>query len=275
MTPRTLVRAGVRIGVLLPFALAVATVVSVMWPALVPRHMLLFAHHGDLSRWPENSLEGLLAAAETGIDGLEIDVARSADGTWWMIHDDTVDRTTDGSGVVGDLSDADLASLTIDGGAGFDPSVHHGLHLHTLDEVLGAVAGGPRLMIDVKSKDGASAIALATLLKARGLTDAFVLCQSTACLRGVKEVDGRFQTVYGAPITWDSTLDVYLAFAPTGVRWPKVPVADLFGDVAMFVPEGYTGDETVYLDPARRWGVFLSVVNDPRAALVWRARVEP
>jgi hypothetical protein len=61
-------------------------------------------------------------------------------------------------------------------------------------------------MIDVKSKDGASAIALATLLKARGLTDAFVLCQSTACLRGVKEVDGRFQTVYGAPITWDSTL---------------------------------------------------------------------
>jgi len=31
----------------------------------------------------------------------------------------------------------------------------------------------------------------------------------------------------------------------------------------------------VYLDPARRWGVLLSVVNDPRAALAWRARVEP
>jgi glycerophosphoryl diester phosphodiesterase len=236
--------------------------------------MQLFAHHGDLARWPENTIEGLAAAAETDIDGLEIDVGRSADGTWWLMHDLAVDRTTDGTGLVSELTDAELAGLTIDGGAGFVPANHAGqLRVHTLQEVLDRVGWAKTVMVDVKSTEPELYADLARFLVEHGYTDAYVICQTAGGVQAVKSVDRRLRTVFGAPLTWREGFDVYLIYAKLGVRWPQISMADFFGDTAMFVDADFTGREDGFLDQARRWGVHLSIVNDTHAALAWRDRV--
>ena len=274
MTPRTLARAGTRVGLILAVLAAGVVLVSVGWPIVAPRHMLLFAHHGDLSRWPENSLEGLVAAAESGLDGVEIDVVRSADGTWWAMHDESVDRTTNGTGSVAELSDAEMRALLIDGGIGFDPTRHRGLRLHTLDETLDSLGDDVGVIVDIKSHGSDAHADVARILTARGLTSAYVICQSPYGAAAVKRVDDRLRTMFAAPITWRAEVDYFLAYAQGDLSWPQVPYSDLFGDVASFTDDRFGGDEAAVLDKARRWGVSLAIVNNPDASLAWRASVE-
>ncbi|MDX5364284.1 MAG: glycerophosphodiester phosphodiesterase [Pseudazoarcus pumilus] len=77
----------------------------------------LFSHRCGGQLAPENTLEAMAVAAEFGT-GVEFDVMLSADGTPHLIHDETLDRTTDGHGRVSDTHDAALA--TLDASAGFD-----------------------------------------------------------------------------------------------------------------------------------------------------------
>ena len=273
MTAGSLLRAGTRVGFVVAMLVAGLVLLALAWPVVSPRQMLLFAHHGDLSNWPENTEEGLLAAAEIGIDGLELDLARSADGTWWLMHDTTVDRTTDGSGAVSDLTDAELRELTIDGGPGFDPARHSGVKVPTMDAVLDAGRSQTRFMFDLKETDPAAYTEIGKLLKAKGMTDSYVICQTMGGAKALKSIDGRFRTVSPYPLTWRDDIDVYLGLAPTGIGWPDVPFADFFGDAAMYVPATFDGDERVFLEQARRWGVSLSIVNNPEAALEWRDQV--
>lgn len=75
------------------------------------RHPRLIAHRGGGAMAPENTLAGLRIAASLGYRGVEFDVMLSADGTPVLIHDETLERTTDGRGRVADASDAELARL--------------------------------------------------------------------------------------------------------------------------------------------------------------------
>lgn len=75
------------------------------------RHPRLIAHRGGGALAPENTLAGLRVAASLGYRGVEFDVMLSADGTPVLIHDETLERTTDGRGRVADASDAELARL--------------------------------------------------------------------------------------------------------------------------------------------------------------------
>ncbi|WP_202976970.1 glycerophosphodiester phosphodiesterase family protein [Ornithinimicrobium flavum] len=63
----------------------------------------IWAHRGASAAAPENTLAAFELAARQGAQGVELDVQRSADGTVVVIHDETVDRTTQGSGRVVDL----------------------------------------------------------------------------------------------------------------------------------------------------------------------------
>lgn len=76
------------------------------WP--LPR---LFAHRCGGALAPENTLAGLVVAARLGCRAVEFDVMLSADGTPWLIHDETLERTTDGSGYLAASPDALLAQL--------------------------------------------------------------------------------------------------------------------------------------------------------------------
>lgn len=86
-----------------------------VWP--YPR---LIAHRGGGSAAPENTLAGLRAGHAAGFHGVEFDVMLSADGTPHLIHDDTLERTTNGHGPVSAARDAELARL--DAGAWHSPA---------------------------------------------------------------------------------------------------------------------------------------------------------
>lgn len=71
----------------------------------------VLAHRGDARREPENTLPAFAAAMRGGADGVELDVRLTRDGVPVVIHDATVDRTTDGHGRIADLSSAELRRL--------------------------------------------------------------------------------------------------------------------------------------------------------------------
>jgi glycerophosphoryl diester phosphodiesterase len=103
------------------------------WPAN-------FAHRGASARAPENTLEAFRLAVEAGAGGLELDVHMTRDGEIVVIHDATVDRTTEGFGVVAEMTFDDLRSL--DAGYRFSPDggcTHpyrrRGVRIPTLAEV--------------------------------------------------------------------------------------------------------------------------------------------
>lgn len=70
--------------------------------------MKIIAHRGYSGRYPENTMLAFRKAVEAGCDGIELDVHETKDGQLVIIHDETLDRTTDGSGPVRDYTLAEL-----------------------------------------------------------------------------------------------------------------------------------------------------------------------
>jgi len=117
---------------------------------------LLIAHRGGSGLAPENTLAAFRQAVDDwGADMIELDVHATADGACVVIHDPTVDRTTDGSGRVDRMTLAELQELdagyrfTPDGGATY-PFRGQGVRIPTIDEVLEALPG-VRLTVEVKT----------------------------------------------------------------------------------------------------------------------------
>ncbi len=80
-------------------------------PFPLARRPFNIAHRGGAGVWPENTLYAFRHAYELGVDVLELDVHSTADGQIVVIHDDSVDRTSNGSGKVEDMTLADLRKL--------------------------------------------------------------------------------------------------------------------------------------------------------------------
>lgn len=134
-------------------------------------HTLSIAHRGGVDEFPEHTLFAYGAAADLGVDVLELDVHRSADGVIVAIHDDTVDRTTEGSGAVAELSASELRTLdaaywfTLDGTS--YPERGRGHVIPTLPEVLEAFPTTP-LTIEIKADDAELGRDVVAMLDAAG-----------------------------------------------------------------------------------------------------------
>lgn len=115
----------------------------------------LWAHRGASGAAPENTMAAFRGAEEAGADGIELDVQLSRDGVPVVIHDDTVDRTTDGGGAVGRLLLRELRAL--DAGSWFGPSFA-GEAVPTLEEVLDWAGGRLRLNVEIKAAAAGSAV---------------------------------------------------------------------------------------------------------------------
>ena len=110
----------------------------------------VIAHRGARRTHPENTLAAFEAAARAGADGIEFDVQLSGDGVPVVMHDATVDRTTDGAGRVDELTAADLGRL--DAGSWFS-SEFRSEAVPTLDAVLDW-AHTNTLTLHIELKDG-------------------------------------------------------------------------------------------------------------------------
>ncbi|MGW5348221.1 glycerophosphodiester phosphodiesterase [Streptomyces sp. NPDC004050] len=116
---------------------------------------LTIGHRGVMGVEPENTLRSFLRAERTGMDAIALDLRLSKDGVLVVLHDAEVDRTTDGSGAVADL--------TLDELRGLDAG--QGERVPVFEEVLDAV----RTPLQVAVQDGPAAVALAELVAGRDL----------------------------------------------------------------------------------------------------------
>lgn len=110
--------------------------------------MKVYAHRGASIDAPENTLTAFSKALEFGAEGIELDCYRAKDGRIVVIHDDTLDRTTDATGPVKERTAAELREVNAGGGD----------HVPTLDEVLALVAGKMRVNIEIKDPDAAEGV---------------------------------------------------------------------------------------------------------------------
>lgn len=108
------------------------------------------AHRGATGYAPENTIAAFDLAVEMKADYIEIDVQRSKDGELVLIHDTTVDRTTDGTGKVGDLTFEQLRSL--DAGSWFGEQFK-GEKIPTFDEILDRYHGKVGILVEMKAPE--------------------------------------------------------------------------------------------------------------------------
>jgi glycerophosphoryl diester phosphodiesterase len=109
------------------------------------RSPLIFAHRGASAQAPENTLSAFELAIRLKADVIELDAKMSADEQVVIIHDQTVDRTTDGVGYVGDLPVAALQELNA---SSRFPEFPHKEHIPTLEEAIEAVKG--RILFNIE-----------------------------------------------------------------------------------------------------------------------------
>jgi len=135
------------------------------------REAVAVAHRGLLRNAPENTLPNFQACLDAHL-GFEFDVRRSRDGVLVCLHDDTLDRTTDGEGPVGEKSASDLKQR--DAGSWFAPSFR-GLQIPTIDEVMALIAAHPTSVgpyaVDLKSTDEAIECDVVALAVRHGVLD--------------------------------------------------------------------------------------------------------
>jgi glycerophosphoryl diester phosphodiesterase len=111
---------------------------------------LIIAHRGDSAHVPENTLASFAAALEVGADLVEFDVQLTKDGAVIVIHDATVNRTTDGRGRVPDMTLAQIRALSAGYPSRFG-AAHRGERVPTLGEALALLKDRARVMVEIKS----------------------------------------------------------------------------------------------------------------------------
>jgi glycerophosphoryl diester phosphodiesterase len=140
-----------------------------------PARPWVIAHQGGDGLWPGDTLFAFENADELGVDVLEMDVHSTADGVLVLMHDDAVDRTTDGSGQISDMTLAQIKELdagynwTEDDGQTY-PFRGQGITVPTLEEVFNAF---PDQLFNIEIKQAEPSITgpFCQLIREHGLTD--------------------------------------------------------------------------------------------------------
>jgi glycerophosphoryl diester phosphodiesterase len=149
---------------------------------------LIAGHRGDRSAAPENTLPALQGALDGTMLYVETDIRLSADGVPVLIHDSTVDRTTNGSGAVSSLTLAELEGL--DAGSWY-AKTFAGLRIPTLDSFLGLLAASDKkALLELKGEWTEDAVvAMTVLIEAHGLGRRVVLASfNVDTLAGLQNV---------------------------------------------------------------------------------------
>jgi glycerophosphoryl diester phosphodiesterase len=129
---------------------------------------MVIAHRGASSYAPENTLAAFDLAIELGVRHVELDVELTRDGHVVVIHDDTVDRTTSGSGLVTDHTLTALREL--DAGSWFGPRFA-GARIPTFDEVLTRYKGRVHLHTEIKGRSTDLSHRTADLVRQHDMAD--------------------------------------------------------------------------------------------------------
>lgn len=163
------------------------------------------AHRGASALAPENTMAGFEKAVELGADVIELDLHMSQDGELVVIHDDTLDRTTDGCGPVHQRSLGEL--MRLDAGRWFGEGFA-GQRIPRLDEVLDRFAGKVTLALEIKAGStffpGIEEKVVSALRQRAAIGDAAVASFDHYALRRLKEIEPTIRTaalLVGRPVS--------------------------------------------------------------------------
>ncbi len=228
-----------------------------------PARPLVIAHRGGAGLWPENTLYAFEHAKALGVDCLELDVRSTSDGVLVVMHDATVERTTDGTGRVADMTLAELKGLdagyrwTPDGGRSF-PLRGRGITVPTLEEVFAAL---PQMRFIMEPKQEMPSITgpLCRMIEKHERTNSLIVGSFN------QTVIDDFRRQCPAVATSASTAEAskFLSMYKTGVGRAYSPVMQ-----ALQVPEYFGGMEVVtkgFVDTAHQLNLEVHVwtVNNP------------
>jgi glycerophosphoryl diester phosphodiesterase len=232
----------------------------------------LYGHRGASAELPENTLPAFRRSVELGITGVELDVHLSADGVPVVIHDDTVDRTTNGSGAVADHTVAELRAL--DAG--------NGEYVPTLAEVLSLF--GPSHHINIEIKSNAAGQAVIDVLDELPHLNWAISSFNWAVLRYVKE---RRPNADLWPLTYGRRSDIDILIdrlalmtdtLPYATRWAEslrtttntlddaLDLADQLGSTSLSVLQYGLNEATIRSIHERGYRVWCWTVNEPERA---------
>jgi glycerophosphoryl diester phosphodiesterase len=218
---------------------------------------LVIAHRGASAQAPENTMEAFRLGVEAGADAIELDVHLTQDGQLAVIHDDTIDRTTDGAGHVDGFTMDGLrrfdAGARFTNAAGETPFAGRGLRIPSMPEVLEWLPDGVGLVVEIKERAAVPGVLEA--LRGHEVRDsgrASVISFDEASIEEAHALDPGLATGY--------LLVPYQPLEPA-LRWAVEK-----GHTAVHPWEGDLGlDPAPALSQATAYGLKLGcyVVNDP------------
>ncbi len=204
--------------------------------------VLIASHRGGHLTAPENSLAAIDEAVAAGADVVEVDVQVSADGVPFLLHDRTLERTTNGTGRAADKSYAELRTLRLKGGDTPPP---------TLLELLRHSCGRVLVDLDMKTDQFAPVVAL---VQGLGMVDQVMLFDSDSnLLRAARAIEPKLQVM--TRLTAKTTLD--------GINQGLAPVRIVHGDPESLDP---AARDAIRQMPARIWENALGEVDALMAA---------
>lgn len=257
--------------------------------------------HGFNDTAPENSLAALQRCIAIGADVMETDVRRAADGTLVMLHDATVDRTTDGTGKLSELTLADLQKLRLRTDEGGAQAPLTDQRVVTLEQMLAAAKGHILLNLDVKD---AIYVQVVDAVTRAGMQHQVIVKAEAGIATPPLAAMQPFDRVYFFPILINAhgTADLAaIATAqtrnarPMAFELPKMAASQLPAlakvgkahQVRLMVNSlwegfiaGYGGDADAGRDPDKVWGrlyrdgVSIIQTDAPEALLRYRATLE-
>ena len=234
---------------------------------------LIIAHRGASAHAPENTMAAFNMALDMGADGIELDVMLSQDQELVVIHDDTVDRTTNGSGRVKDFSYRTLKDL--DAGKTFAERFS-GEHVPNLKEVFEQLGG--KFLINVELKNYASPFDDLTnkvidLIESYDLVDSVILSSFNPL--NLSRAFKRNPAIRRGLLTFPKALGSLLR-GPVGRLFPYDALHPYFADVNKRMVDHmhaigrqvnvWTVDDPIEIRLLTQLGVDMIICNDPLGA---------
>ena len=234
----------------------------------------VIAHRGYSSIAPENTLAAEAAGARAGADWVETDVTTSQDGVPYISHDNTVDRTTDGTGAIAALTSNYLD--TLDAGSWFAPA-YAGQRLETLRALLAEVKISPaNFLLEIKSPQTRAQVAeIVEQVVDAGMAERTII-QSFGDneLRYAREANAEIPlavlrgTLDADPVATARALDV-IAYNPDWNALRGKPEVTAALNAAGFAVMPYTVDDPTQWSRMRDEGVDGIITNKPGELYGW------
>lgn len=198
---KKLIKAAISLCIIFAMIFVYANVVDTVnsrlsLSSITDKEYYLTAHRGLSGIAPENTAAALEQAGKAGYYAAEFDIAPTSDGVWILMHDDTVDRMTDGEGEVSSFSYAEILRLRIDSGNGIEEYPDE--KIITLEEAIGICRKySMRPMIEIKGGNPEDMRNMLNTVNMSGASeDALIIDFDAERLKELRRLDSEIELWY-------------------------------------------------------------------------------